>query len=105
MKRPLKLVKGQSRVSLNLKHEVIMEPALAAGDVLWSLISTRREERVIRTMGRNMPGGVGQGVPGELSRASQQEGADRDRPVYPRRGTCGRDSNPASVTDELCDLG
>lgn len=46
---------------MKLKHEVIMEPELTAGDVLWNLIKARQEERVIRTMERDALWGVGRG--------------------------------------------
>lgn len=91
-------MRGQIQVSLKLKHEVIMEPELTAGDVLWNLIKARQEERVIRTMGRNTPWGaghgargVGRGAPSELRRASQHKVAERGQePVYPCRRHMGQ---------------
>lgn len=92
-------MKEQVEVSLKLKHEVIIEPELTAGDVLWNLIKARQEELVTRTMGRSTAWDLGCGVPRELSRASQHEVAEKGQePVYPADGTWGRDSNPASVT-------
>ena len=80
VRRPVKRLTGQIRVSLNLKDEVITEPELTAGHALWNLIKARGGASCQNCGKERTPGALS-----ELSGAEQSKeevGRDRRRPSH-----------------------